>query len=408
MRQQTIIGLVSAFVLSGSVYAAQNSRDTLESEQSLMAKVNRVYVNFSNSHSVCAFQASPTIASFPQQAYLLTNPYSSAPGEVKAFNFKIRNFVLDGHSVNADPYCGLISIKCASHVTAVNSSNFYCERIRNGTSSNPALLSEPVYNKYIAYQTIYNFTVMPRAKKDFGLLKQFSPLTAFPPYTGAPPDPDYVFDAVIYSTFGYPNPTAPPTPNYNNGNYGFLYLGSAQNVKAVCQSIQHDNLSLRDAAVRFNELFGLPPDSPDVIRSFTFFKLRNNPHVSGLQDGNMFRPCPADGSIQTSYCSTSALTIPHDCSVVPPPYNGTTLNTFLPSYFYSSYCNTTPNSNSGAVSHFPWTAQGFTYDWYPWNIRLTNVQGAAEYVAATNSGGDNLEVTSKKTLANFLSTCDIA
>jgi hypothetical protein len=377
-----------------------------ESEQSLLAKVNQVYVNYSNAHIACDFQAHPTITTYPQQGYLLKNPYGHASNEINSINFKIRNFVLDGHSGSGDASCGILSIKCASLVSSVSSSNFYCERLHNGSTSDSSLLDDPSYTKYIAYQTIYNRSVMPTAQKNFGTLKQFAALKAFTPYSsGQIPNPDYQYNAVIYSAFVYPDPTDPLSPNYDNGGYGTLFLGSAENLVSVCQTIQNENLSLQDAAVRFNQFFGISPDSPDVVRSFTFFKLRNNPHISGLADGNMFRPCPNDGNIETTSCSGSALTIPHDCNIVPPAYDGTSVDSFLPSYFYSSYCNTTPNSKSGMPVLFPWTGQGFTYDWYPWHTSLANVQGASEYVPATNGGGANIEVANKKSTADFLATC---
>lgn len=380
----------------------------LSDEQKLLAKVNQVYANYSQSHPNCGYQPTPYITPYPQQMHTLTNPYIHGANELNAINFKIRNFVLDSPvRDNSDPFCGKLSIKCASLVTVVNSSNFYCERIHNGASSDPALLADPRYNNYLAYQTIYNLSVMPRAQKNFGLLKQFSNLDAFSPYSSSQiPNPSYEYNAVAFTTFPYPAPTYPLSPNYNNGNYGFLFLSSAENLKSVCQTIQHENLSHADAAVRFSEFLGIPPDSPDVVRFFTFFKLRNNPHVSGQMDGNMFRPCPVDGSIETSYCSGSALVIPHNCSNPPPPYDGTTVRSFLASYFYSSYCNSTPNRDSGMPVYFPWTGQGFTYDWYPWHISLTNVQGTSEYVPATNSGSANIEVANKKSLEDFLLTCD--
>lgn len=378
-----------------------------DNEQQLLAKVNQVYVNYKNAHPACSFQASPAIITYPQQTYLLTNPYRHSAKEINSINFKVRNFVLNGRSGSSDPSCGILSIKCDSFVSSVNSSNYYCERLHNGSSSDSSLLSDPKYNNYLAYQTIYNTSVMPRALKNFGLLQQFFNLDAFPPYPSSP-NPSYEYNAVIYSTFtGYPDPTNPPTPNYNNGNRGTLFFGSAANLISVCQTIQNQNLSLSDAAVRFDQFFGLPPDSPDSSRSFTFFKLRNNPHVSGQADGNMFRPCPIDGNLETTSCSGSALSIPHSCSIAQPTYDGTTVSSFLPFYFYSAYCNTTPNSSSGMPVLFPWTGQGFTYDWYPWHINLTNVQGGSEYVPATNSDGANIEVIKKKSLAEFISTCSI-
>lgn len=383
---------------------------SISSEQTLLDKVNQVYTNYSQAHPICGYQSPPSIYSYPQQTYTLTNPYTHNVSENNAINFKIRNFLLDGHSNSSDPSCGVLSIKCASYVTILSSSNFYCERLHNGTSSDPALLADSRYNKYLTYQTIYNLSVMPRALKNFGLLKQFSNLDAFPPYSSSQiPNPSYEYNAVAFTTFGgYPNPTDPLSPNYNNGNLGTLFLSSAENLKSACQTIQHQNLSHDDAAVRFSEFLGIPPDSPDVSRIFVFFKLRNNPHVSGAQDGNMFRPCPVDGSIETSSCSASALIIPHNCSIPPPVYDGTTVSSFLASYFYSSYCSSTPNRNSGMPVYFPWTGQGFTYDWYPWNISLTDVQGTSEYVPATNSGGANIEVANKKSLEDFLLTCDFS
>lgn len=385
----------------------ENKEVNVAEEQRLLAQVNQVYANYSQVHPICNYQPTPGIVSYPQQRYTLTNPYAHNASEINAINFKIRNFVLDGQSASSDPTCGLLSIKCASYVTFLNSSSYYCERVHNGTNSDPMLLEDTRYTSYLAYQTIYNQSVMPKSLKDFGLLQQFFNLDAFAPYSSTQiPNPNYAYNAVAFTTFPYPDPTTPLSPNYNNGNYGFLFLSSAENLKSVCHTIQHQNLSHEDAAVRFSEFLGIPPDSPDVVRFFTFFKLRNNPHVPGVQDGNMFRPCPLDGNIETSACSGSALAIPHNCSVSPPPYDGTTVGSFLASYFYSSYCNSTPNRDSGMPVHFPWTGQGFTYDWYPWHINLTNVQGTSEYVPATNAGGANIEVASKKSLEEFLLTCE--
>ena len=380
----------------------------LSNEQQLRASVNQVYKNYSQAHLSCDYQSVPSISNYPEQMYTLTNPYTHNASEINAINFNVRNFVLDGHSVSSDPSCGLLSIKCAAYVTFLNSSTFYCERLHNGTSSDPALLADPRYTNYLVYQTIYNLSVMKRALKNFGLLLQTSKLDAFPPYSSSQvTNPNYEYHAVAYTTFNYPDPTDPLSPNYNNGNFGSVFVSSAENLKSVCRTIQHENLSHQDAAVRFSEFLGIPPDSPDVVRGFTFFKLRNNPHVSGQQDGNMFRPCPVDGSIETTACSGSALAIPHNCKVSPPPtYDGTTVSSFLAYYFYSSYCNSTPNRLSGMPVLYPWTGQGFTYDWYPWHISLAKVQGASEYVPATNSGSANIEVASRMSLEDFLSTCD--
>jgi hypothetical protein len=377
----------------------------LSDEQRLLAKVNQVYVNYSQAHPTCGYQPTPSVSTYPQQMYLLTNPYTHGASELNAINFKIRNFVLDGASSVIDPSCGVLSIKCASFVTYLSSSNFYCERVHSGQSSDPSLLADPTYNNYLAYQTIYNLSAMPRAQKNFGLLKQFSNLNAFPPYSSSQiPNPSYEYNAVAYSTFNYPDP-ALPQPNYNNTTHA-VFLGSAENLKSVCQTIQYQNLSPKDAAVRFSQYFGIPPDSPDVVRAFTFFKLRNNPHVSGQTDGNMFRPCPVDGNIETPSCLVSALVIPHNCNNAPPPYDGTTVSSFLASQFYAAYCSTPPNRSSGMPIYYPWTGQGFTYDWYPWHISLINVQGASEYIPANNSGANNIEVVKKKTIEEFLSTCD--
>jgi len=398
--------LAGLFLFSNFAHAERQEGVNQSDEDRLLAQVNQVYTNYRQSHAACAYQAMPGISGYPQQAYTLTNPYTQN-NEIKAISFKIRDFVLDGHSNSADPACGLLSIKCASYVTYLNSSTFYCERLHDGASSDPALLPDPRYTNYLVYQTIYNLSVMPRALSSFGLLRQFSGLDAFQPYSSTQvPNPAYEYNAVAYTTFNYPNPTDPLSPNYNNGNFGSVFFSSAENLKSVCQSIQHEHLSRSDAAVRFNEFLGIPPDSPDVVRAFTFFKLRNNPHVSGEHDGNMFRPCPVDGSIETAACSGSALVIPHNCSIKPPPYDGTTIDSFLANYFYSSYCNNTPNNFSGMPVYFPWTGQGFTYDWYPWHISLANVQGTSEYVPATNTGSANIVVANKKSLEDFLLTCD--
>lgn len=377
-------------------------------DQNILAKVRQVYLNYKKVHPNCGYQPNPVISFYPQQIYTLVNPYIHGAKEINAINFKIRNFVITSPVIDkTDPYCGKLTVKCASYVRYMSSSNYYCERIHKEKRSEPSLLSDPRYNNYIAYQTIYNQSVMPRALKNFGLLKQFFNLDAFPPFsTFQTPNPNYEYDAVSFTTFIYPDPTDPLSPNYNNGNYGFLFLSSAENLKSICKTIQNQNLSRSDAAVRFNQFLGLPPDSPDVVRSFIFFKLRNNPHVSGKKDGNMFRPCPIDGHIETTTCSGSALMIPHDCSVAPLPYDGTTVSSFNANYFYSVYCNTTPNINSGMPVLYPWTGQGFTYDWYPWNISLINVQGTSEYVPAENSGTYNIEVAKKISLENFLLTCD--
>lgn len=423
MNKKLLVLFATGLFISGFAYSEEDFGEILNEpteqeengvylsdEQKLLAKVNQVYANYSQLHPNCGYQPKPAIRSYPQQMHTLTNPYIHGANELNAINFKIRNFVLDSPvRDNNDPFCGKLSIKCASLVTLVNSSNFYCERIHNGASSDPVLFADPRYNNYLAYQTIYNLSVMPRAKKNFGLLKQFYNLDAFPPYSSSQiPNPSYEYNAVVYSTFSYPAPTNPPTPNYSNGNYGFLFLGSAENLVSVCKTIQYQNLSRENAAVRFSQYFGIPPDSPDSVRTFTFFKLRNNPHVPGKRDGNMFRPCPADGNIETTSCSASALVIPHNCNNPPPPYDGTTVSSFLASQFYSSYCNTVPNRNSGMPIYFPWTGQGFTYDWYPWHISLKNVQGSSEYVPATNSGSANIEVVNNKSIEDFLLTCDFS
>ncbi|WP_392538551.1 hypothetical protein [Legionella sp. 227] len=422
MKITSLFLFLASYFLCSSAYCEEGYWDVLKieevqqdnkfssEERKLRARVQMVYQNYSQAHPNCNYQANPNVYVYPATTYILSNPYIPTGKERMAFKFKIRNFVIDSppsDQVN-DPYCGKVSIKCASYDEPFLKFNYYCERIHDGKVSDPARLSDPRYNKYLAYQTIYNLTVMPTALKNFGLLQQFYPLEAFPPYSSAQtPNPDYEYPAVVYSTFNYPDPTVPPSPNYSNGNYGFLFLGSAENLKSLCYSIKRSNLSLEDAGVRINEFFGLPPDSPDVQRAFTFFKLRNNPHLSGVQDGNMFRPCAVNSSIETLSCPVSALEIAHNCKNPPPaPYDGTTLSSFLTNQFYSAYCSKTPSKDSGQPIHYPWTGQGFTYDWYPWPIYPINVQGNSEYVPATNSGGFNIEVTDKKTLADFLMTCD--
>lgn len=401
MKKKLLFLLAATVIFSNFVHSEEVR---LADEQNLLGKVYQVYANYSLSHPTCGYQPNPSVVTYPQQTFTLSNPYTHGANELDAINFKIRNFVLN--SPVSDPSCGPLSIKCASLVSFLNSPNFYCERIHNGTSSDPSLLTDPRYNNYLAYQAIYYLSVMPRAQQYFGLLEQFYPLDAFPPYSSSQiPNPNYEYNAVAYSTYDYPAPTNPPTPNYSNGDHA-VFLGSAENLKAVCQTIQNENLSIQDAAVRFNQYFGIPPDSPDVLRTFTFFKLRNNPHVSGQTDGNMFRPCPVDGNIETTSCSASALIIPHNCNTAPPAYDGTTVSSFLAFQYYSAYCNTTPNRNSGMPILYPWTGQGFTYDWYPWNISLINVQGSSEYIPATNSDGANIEVINKQTITNFLLTCD--
>lgn len=397
MKKKLLVLLATTLLLNHIAYAEE---DYLSDEQKLLAKVNQVYVNYSHAHSNCGYQSNPSIKTYPQQMYLLTNPYPHSANEINSINFKINNFVLDGHSGSRDPFCGTISIKCASYIS---STNYYCERIHNGRRSNASLLADPRYNKYLAYQTIYNLSVMPRAQKNFGLLKQFSHLNAFPHHPSSP-NLRYEYDAVIYSTIAYPALTNPPSPNYSSATNDFF--GSAENLKSVCKTIQKENLSLADAAVRFNQFFGIPPDSPDVVMAFTFFKLRTNPHVFGKKDGNMFRPCPNDGNIETTSCTDTALAIPHHCNMPPSAYDGTTLNSFLANFFYTAYCNTIPQRDSGMPLHYPWTGQGFTYDWYPWNINLSHVQGDSEYVPAMNGGSANIEVINKKSIKDFLSTCD--
>lgn len=77
--------------------------------------------------------------------------------------------------------------------------------------------------------------------------------------------------------------------------------------------------------------------------------------------------------------------------------------------YYSSYCSAPADKDSGMPIFYPWTGQGFTYDWYPWQISLNNVQGTSEYVPATNALGpsnDNIEVIGSKSLEEFLLTCE--
>ena len=375
-------------------------------EQKLLATVNEVYDHYSQSHPACAYQSDPSITAYPEQHYRLVNPYTHAVNELISIDFTIRDFVLNSPVRHAeDPFCGEISIKCASYGSFLKSSAFHCERIHHGKGSDHALLADARYNQYLAYETIYYLFAMPTAQSHFGLMEQSDALDAFPHYSRSEHgNPQYEYHAVAYSTFSYPAPTG--LPNYNNGRYGFLFLGSAENLKHMCKTIKNDHLSSYDAGVRFNQFLGIPPDSPDVTRTFTLFKLRNNPHVPGQADGNMFRPCPADGNIETPACSASAIFIPHDCSVPPPPYDGTTVNSFMENQYYSSYCNKTANIHSGIPILYPWTGEGFTYDWYPWQMSLTHVQGASEYIPAINSGSDNIEVVHQITLNDFLLTCD--
>lgn len=404
-------------VLKSAAEYTQETHGPIDQDRYVLGLVRQVYTNYSQAHPACAYQENPDVYIYPLSFYTLTNPYMHGKNETRSMRFKIKNFVVEspGSAGNNDPACGKLSIKCAAYDKLLP--QYHCERIHKGASSEPALLSDPKYNNYLAYQTIYNISVMPDAEKNFGRLKQRFPLQPFRPYSDSQiPNPDYEYNAVVFSTFDYPDPTQPPSPNYNNNNYGFLFLGSSENLQSVCHSIQYDHLSPEDAAVRFSEFFGIPPDSPDVTRKFTFFKLRNTPHVNGVADGNMFRPCPADGSIESLFCSVSALTIPHNCNRVPPPYDGTTVSSFLENQYYNVYCNTTPNRDSGVVVHYPWTGQGFTYDWYPWyaNTFEKNVQGASEYIPASNCtdinncGPSNIVVLNKRSLQEFVSTCDIS
>ncbi len=386
-------------------------KSTNQSEQQqVQDQVRKVYENYSAANPACNYPAEPGLYTYPKTSYTLMNPYAAQKDEKAALKFKIINFVINGPSVSDHPECGQISVKCAA--SQKFSASFYCERIHKGPSSESNLLADPLYNKYIAYQTIYNQMVIPNAKNDFGKLKQFYPLDAFPLYSDSQmPNPNYKYSGVIFTSSPqyYPAPVTPPapnSPNYNNGNYGGLFVGSAENLKSICRSIQYDHLSPEDASIRFNEFLGLPPDSPDVQRTLIVMQLRNNPHVSGTTDGNLFRPCPTDGKIDSAACQASALVIPHDCNNAPLPYDGKTVNLFLANQFYSSYCKASPNKQSGMPIYYPWTGQGFTYDWYPWNFKK-NLQGTSEYVAAVNStGNNNMEVVKQTVLKNFLVTCD--
>lgn len=407
-NQDAFEGYKIVFILLifiNTLFGCSNTQNGIESDEKILEKVIQVYNNYSQMHPNCGYQPNPSIVSHSQSLYTLTNPYMQDENEIRAINFKIRNFILDGVVTDSDnPYCGQLSIKCAAYLASFD---FYCERIHFGSNSDPVLLSDPRYNYYLAYQTIYNLSVIPIAKKNFGLLKQFYDLDAFQAYANSkllPPKYDYT--GVIYSTFKYPDPTNPPSQNYNNAKYGFLFIGSAENLKSICRTIQSENLLPADVAIRFNQYLGIPPDSPDMIRTFTFVNLRNTPHAPGEKDGNIFRPCPVDGNIQTYSCSASALTIPHDCTVIPDSYDGTTVGSFLANQFYSSYCYALPNKNSGMPIYFPWTGQGFTYDWYPWHKNLMNMQGTSEYVPATNSGDNNIAVIANKSVENFVKTCE--
>lgn len=401
-----LFGLFLTALFLSPLAHANKSGGALYDEKKVLVKVTEVYKHYRESHPNCNYQATPDISIYHEQSYTLVNPYQQGKTEVKSIDFRMRNFVLESTDSNqSDPYCGPVSVKCASYGDFLNSSDFYCERIHQGKRSDPGLLMDQRYNQYLAYEALYYLSVMSTAQKNFGLLAQYTSLDAFRPYSPSQgPNPSYEYEAVSYSTFNYPAPTG--APNYNNGQYGFLFLGSAENLKTICKTIQHDQLSDYDAGVRFNQYLGIPPDSPDVIRKFTWFKLRNNPHESGRADGNMFRPCPDDGNISSLSCAVSALVVPHDCNNPPLPYDGTTVRSFLENQYYGSYCNTTPNSHSGMPVLYPWTGQGFTYDWYPWHVGVQRVQGASEYIPATNAGSDNIEVLKQQSLHDFLERCE--
>lgn len=401
MKKQALFLLVFSFFISPFAYPQE--------EDNIMAQVRKIYDNYRASQPSCGYPENPDILGYPEGSYTLGNPYNQITGaHSSSLEFKIRDFSI-GASDKPEPQCGKLSVVCASlNKSKTSPSDYYCERLHNGLSSEDSLLSNPKYNKYIAYQTIYYRTAMPAAKKDFGKLEKPKSLDAFKFFSPSKPNSSYDYGAVVYTASPqyYPNPATPPVaPNYNNGGYG-LFVGSAANMKSLCLDMKNKKYSLEDARIRISQFLGLPADSPDVTRKLVFFNLRNNPHKTSVNDGNMFRPCPRGGNLYSGYCLESVATIPQDCSNAPSPYDGVTVSLFLANQYYSSYCNTKPNAQSGTVTLYPWTGQGFTYDWDPWKAP-NEVQGTSEYVAAANIGNpNNMIVTKQLSLEDFLSSCE--
>lgn len=399
MKNQALFLLVFTSLISSFAYSE---------EDNVMNQVRKIYDNYRASQPNCGYPEIPNILGYPEGSYTLTNPYNQMAGlPNSSLEFKIRDFSI-GASDKPEPQCGKLAVVCASLDKGDTSSGYYCERLHNGLSSDESLFSNPKYTKYMAYQTIYYQSAMPAAQKNFGKLEKKNPLDAFKFYSPSKSNTTYDYYAVAYtgSPQYYPNPaTKPDAPNYSNGNYG-LFLGSASNMKSLCLDMKNKKYSLEDARIRISQFLGLPADSPDVTRKLVLFNLRNNPHKSGLNDGNMFRPCPVGGNLYTGYCLAPATTIPQDCSRPPAPYDGVSVSSFLANQYYSSYCNTKPNAQSGTPTLYPWTGQGFTYDWAPWNTS-NQVQGTSEYVAAGNVGkSNNMIVTKQVSLEDFLSSCE--
>ncbi len=399
MHKSAFFLLITTLLISPFAYSYD--------EDKLMAEVHKIYDNYRASQPICDYPEEPDILSYPEGSYTLTNP-SPTSGTSSSLPFTIRSFSIEA-SDSPRPQCGKLSVECASIDSNNNpSAEFYCERLHNGLTSDDSLLGSPEYDKYLAYQTIYYKKAMPTAQKNFGSLEKPKPLDAFPFYSPSKPGTNYGYYAIAYTAFAqfYPNPSTPQSaPNYNNGNYA-LFLGSAKNFQSLCVDMKNKQLPIEDARIRINQFLGLPTDSPDVTRTLVVFQLRNNPHKPGLNDGNLFRPCPSGGNLYSGYCMVPAETVPHDCNIAPAPYDGVSVSSFLANQYYSSYCNSLPNAQSGSVTLYPWTGQGFTYDWNPWNT-TNQAQGSSEYVGSSNMGNtDNMIVTKQIALVDFLSSCD--
>lgn len=226
-------------------------------------------------------------------------------------------------------------------------------------------------NNYLAYRLLEEYFVNI-AKANFFTSYNY---TLLPINTADQSVPNVIF----YTTFtGYPS-----SGTYNVGTHE-LWIASFDEFKSAIANDANNVCDDPSSAVyRFYELFGLPPDVPGT--SDRYFVLANLPvQQSTVTTTGIFRPCTSF-DITSTTCAT-----PLSFSSI--PTGEEQYYSWVAGQYKWAYVDTT-NTDS---AHYPWSAQGFTYNWYPWR---SNAYGLSEYVVAKNT---NIYINSKQTITQIL------
>ena len=253
------------------------------------------------------------------------------------------------------------SIDCGSSLNY----GVYCTNYFNSTTLTDA------QNSYLAYRTLEEYFVNA-AKANFFVNYNY---TLSPINSADQSVPNVIF----YTTFtGYPS-----SGTYNVGTHE-LWIASFDEFKSAIANDANNVCDDPSSAVyRFYELFGLPPDVPGT--SDRYFVLANVPvQQSSVTTTGIFRPCTSF-DITSTTCAT-----PLSFSSI--PTGEEQYYSWVAGQYKWAYVDTT-NTDS---AHYPWSAQGFTYNWYPWR---SNAYGLSEYVVAKNT---NIYINSKQTIAQIL------